>query len=837
MSKIPSNRRQRGFSLLEVLVAVVILSFGLLALATLQVSLLRSSSDTKARTVALALAKDTLEARRNFNSLTGYQALTDGTGSAQTIGGIAYTPAWTVERFVYNQDVDADGTLNETNDQQFQLITPDTGATPTSPAGLVSNNEFKRLKVTVTWTDSQNVGQSVALEDAVAALSPTDSALVSKQTLTTGTRRIPAIINDPALDSMVIPIALGGGVNSAASNPKPQIVINNSTVETQFDVYTYSNLNGGTALAQARVETIMVGCTCDFGNGGGANNQRPTYWDGFRYTVPVPATYTAPAGVKASEVNNQSSRCNICCRDHHAPNGTTGATFSPRLVTKNSSDTVTAYHPHWLDKNALTPTTTGAYKEACRLIRVDGVWRVAADLEDDYFGLLATGNGTTALTPTPDTTTALGSPTITGGAFARYQQFVLGYLKGRYVDPTPSDSAAQSTYNTVGTPATLAASAAYVLDSPSNIDIALVDSTGKWLHSRGLYIDYLELEAVDAIKQKKIDSTCTVDAATLQTCVLKLLPFTSINLTEIADWGPISGSFVVTNLDYSTSLASGNPVRGKVTTNASAAAAATATTYARKYNSSLLDLSFDSISPTDDVKSTDTQAFSIAGGAGGGGPGDGTINVTMPSYASNGGTNTPATSWFVTGAGSTVSCGYTPATKIYACNVDGNGSTSGLDVVGGVAFDVGLYNHQQATANQTSPILTGCVSTEGLAGVLNSNQATDDPGTPQPYAGSVCKNYAITSVTAPVNAGAATIAPAPSSAGDGRVLPVPGEVTRISFPSGYLSAGQSITVVFGAPVSTPQVASSCTYTCGQIQGGACKSNKPTTFTAIFPACP
>ena len=61
MKRFAPLRMQGGFSLIEVLVAAAVLSVGLLALASLQMSIVRTSSDSKAYSVALSLAKDKLE--------------------------------------------------------------------------------------------------------------------------------------------------------------------------------------------------------------------------------------------------------------------------------------------------------------------------------------------------------------------------------------------------------------------------------------------------------------------------------------------------------------------------------------------------------------------------------------------------------------------------------------------------------------------------------------------------------------------------------------------------------------------------------------------------------
>jgi prepilin-type N-terminal cleavage/methylation domain-containing protein len=92
--RLPGRRAARGFSMIEVLVAAAVLAVGLLAVASLQVSMIRASGDSKAYSVALSLAKDKIEELRNFTGVRGsrsYQSIADGTDSPGDVGGVDYT--------------------------------------------------------------------------------------------------------------------------------------------------------------------------------------------------------------------------------------------------------------------------------------------------------------------------------------------------------------------------------------------------------------------------------------------------------------------------------------------------------------------------------------------------------------------------------------------------------------------------------------------------------------------------------------------------------------------------------------------------------------------------
>lgn len=63
-----TRHRNAGFSLIEVLVAIVVLSFGLLGMVGLQAASLQANRDARLQSTAILLARDLAEAMRGTNS-------------------------------------------------------------------------------------------------------------------------------------------------------------------------------------------------------------------------------------------------------------------------------------------------------------------------------------------------------------------------------------------------------------------------------------------------------------------------------------------------------------------------------------------------------------------------------------------------------------------------------------------------------------------------------------------------------------------------------------------------------------------------------------------------
>jgi len=525
-----------GFSLIEVMIAVVVLATGLLALAALQASLTRSSAEAKVRgRVAAMLSARMDELRGSGYENTILDPVTPVATTSTTDGCDGDATDWI--DCARGQANLSSLTVTQANTLWTSAVGAATFTEVDSRTKVGDGNpEFIRVTLRASWSDATGGTHGLTTASEFSSLALKDSVLPPPAGAGTPTGR-PIVRTDNPAGPGVIPIAVGGGDATAASNPRPELVgkSNNTTVTgTRFDVLTYTGLTGA-AVIQRRVETAVIKCQCQLGAGGTnlpviyRKSEWPAIWTGERYDVYVPDPIDTPAPGQGKSSGpkpgvDQSPLCQECCRDHFDGTETTVAKFDPKRGT----------HPHYLVDGsgalaAMAATDTN-YVDSCRVIRVDGFWHTAADMYSDQFGLLATEtvSGKEAATGLPDDTDPIKTAT-------NYQTFVKDYLKQFDGSGNPPAIAAQTMFD----------QSTRQLNEPDDVDIATPDSKDyRYLHGRGLYLDFLEEKARTKIANVDQDFTkngyCLSisgqKVTDLAECILPYLPFTTVNVTELAKW-------------------------------------------------------------------------------------------------------------------------------------------------------------------------------------------------------------------------------------------------------------------------------------------------------------
>lgn len=536
-----NRTRESGFSLLEVMIAVVVLATGLLALAALQGSLTRASAEAKVRGRVAALLSAHMDELRATQYASAKTLADDGCATVLTPASDDWVPA----SFCQEAGI---GEITAT--QTVTLYSSAVGASSfsTTHTPATGDPEFKRVVLTATWSDAGGTDHRLAMDSQLSDLALKDSLFPSPSTSGTPTGS-PVIRQDSPETAGVIPIAMGNGDSSAASNPTPELVgkSNNQTlVGTRFNVLTYTPA-GSSALIQKRFENDIIKCSCQYGAGGTnlpeiyRTAQWPAVWTGARYDVYVPDPVAdAPGQTYASGPQSgvdQSPLCQECCRDHHDGSDTDVARFDPE-----ATGAYQRYNPNGSGQLVAVGNTTNAkYIDSCRVIRVDGFWRTASDMYSRQFGLLETGTGS-------DPRATTGLPTT--NATTAYTAFVKNYLKLYDGSVGTAPAGAQAAYDAtpnINNPATV------TITTPSTSDF-------RYLHARGLYVDYLEEKAraklVSVLASTDVNGLCPTGTA-LEDCVLPYLPFTTVNLTEIAGWSVTDDDYLSVN--QSGSLFNGDP--------------------------------------------------------------------------------------------------------------------------------------------------------------------------------------------------------------------------------------------------------------------------------------
>lgn len=158
---------QRGVGLIEILVTLIVLGFGLLSLAKLQGAVLQDGSVAKARTVAAHLAQQKIEDLRDFQvilppvaapaGVTAYSAIGTNVGGPIpsgniTVSAVQYNRTWIVQNWYYT------GT--------------NSAAVAVAPMPLPAFPDFKKITVVVTWDDQDGQPQSVTLNTVISSADP-----------------------------------------------------------------------------------------------------------------------------------------------------------------------------------------------------------------------------------------------------------------------------------------------------------------------------------------------------------------------------------------------------------------------------------------------------------------------------------------------------------------------------------------------------------------------------------------------------------------------------------------------------------------------------------------
>lgn len=548
------SNKHSGFTLVEVLVGILIFAVGLMALTQLQGNLAKTSADANARTVAINLAEERVEAARSFSQITAtttpgvsaFNNIVSGV-STETRGNINYEVTQVVTDYYYDPLTESFWT--------------------TKPHVDIANADLKRVELTVAWGAGENAQNfriddtatsglgtgSITLVDLISTFTTSSGAKVALNT-TVGGLYAPPIDYNPGQNPDIVSIQLGDNKFKESTTPLPDVVRADELVETRFDVVTYSQGEAGATFLR-REEFRAVSCECALrlpsveGDGG----LRPTIWEGSEYTEAE--FISKPFGESAN--NLQSDFCDLCCRDHHDggisadpdtkddPYDPGRSRYSPfRLSSDYHTDGALAGdHKHYKRTQQggleLAVNDGDVYLEACRMVRKDGFFRIAQDLRQE--GL----NAFPADYLDQDAEVSEYSGYVTAAVAAFEDSTGDGYEQWT---PPPALVKPANLNDLEGIDAPLV----FPASTPDpEIRTTLPTLSGaQWqqLRSRGIYIDYMSdvlrgrIICLEGLAEGGTGAECDVPEVT---SVLEVIPFYDVQLTWLSRWTETETNFPI----------------------------------------------------------------------------------------------------------------------------------------------------------------------------------------------------------------------------------------------------------------------------------------------------
>ena len=223
--RMQKRHGQAGISLLEALVALVVMSFGMLSLAAMQLNLSRSADVAKQRSEAVRIAEERIELARSFTDLAANALAVDWTNLQADVA----TPASVTTNATYNVTVAVGGTATDAS---------------------------RPISVQVAWVDRAGEAQNVALSSVISRTDPRDPGFVGNPLPFNRPIKRPKNRN---INIPIAAIALPGGRSAYQLSPGVTIVfsdLSGSVIERctgTVDATSYVNGTAGCTIFDAYI--------------------------------------------------------------------------------------------------------------------------------------------------------------------------------------------------------------------------------------------------------------------------------------------------------------------------------------------------------------------------------------------------------------------------------------------------------------------------------------------------------------------------------------------------------------------------------------------------------